>query len=535
MSRRPSRARVGALALLLVAGCTATQPVPAPSTPTLVAADAVNDTNPQPRERVRDGGLLRFPIQHLPTQWNPRHRDADADTQRVLAPLSPTHLTLDAAGRPTPNPDFLSDVAVTHNGHTTVILTLHDKAVWGDATPLTAADWVATWRVASGQVADATVGASAGWERVTDVREGATDHEVVITYARIDPDWAEPLVAGPLRGSAIGSAEAFSWGAFAASRYAAPFVVTHTDVLQGLVTLERNPLWWGDEPKLETIMFRTLQAVSVAAAFQHNELDVWETGTSVDRLQQSRAAADTTLRTAPGPRGRTLQLARQGLLADPDLRRAVLLALDRDEVGTTDLADLHAPPRAWSSGLLLPSQPGYVDQARATGLSTDPAQAATILDEAGWAATASGTRSKDGQPLALTFRTPPGDELALTEHRLLAGQLARVGVRLTAVSDDDSADLTPTTVSISAFPLAHLPPDAASAPATADLAAKVGAEVDPVRRADQASQLARLLWQEVIEIPLYQEPQFVAVRNGLANLGAPGFATTDWEDVGWTS
>jgi peptide/nickel transport system substrate-binding protein len=63
----------------------------------------------------------------------------------------------------------------------------------------------------------------------------------------------------------------------------------------------------------------------------------------------------------------------------------------------------------------------------------------------------------------------------------------------------------------------------------------VAHELDPVRRADQASQLARLLWQEVITVPLYQEPEFVAVRSGLANLGAHSYATTDWEDVGWTS
>ena len=55
---------------------------------------------------------------------------------------------------------------------------------------------------------------------------------------------------------------------------------------------------------------------AVAAAFQHNELDVWETGTSVDRLQQSRAAADTTLRTAPSKRGRILQIATTGALSD---------------------------------------------------------------------------------------------------------------------------------------------------------------------------------------------------------------------------
>ena len=90
---------------------------------------------------------------------------------------------------------------------------------------------------------------------------------------------------------------------------------------------------------------------------------MWETGTSVDRLQQSRAAADTTLRTAPGTHGRSLLVSRAGLLADAALRRAVLMAIDRAEVGASDLADLHDPPRTWSSNLLLPTQPGYVDQA----------------------------------------------------------------------------------------------------------------------------------------------------------------------------
>ena len=88
---------------------------------------------------------------------------------------------------------------------------------------------------------------------------------------------------------------------------------------------------------------------------------------------------------------------------------------------------------------------------------------------------------------------------------------------------------------VSAFPLAHLPAAALTDPALADPVHRVATEVDAVRRADQASQLARLLWQNVTEIPLYQSPQFVAVRNGVANLGAPGYATTHWEDVGWSS
>ena len=38
-----------------------------------------------------------------------------------------------------------------------------------------------------------------------------------------------------------------------------------------------------------------------------------------------------------------------------------------------------------------------------------------------------------------------------------------------------------------------------------------------------------------VGVTLYQLPQQVAVRNGLANYGAPAFSTTDWEDVGWST
>ena len=519
--------------MLLAMGCTAPPPTPETPSPTPVAANAERDINAQTRDRLRDGGLLRFPIAELPAQWNPRHPDGiGADSQRLLDALTPHHLPLDAAGRASMNPDFLTDLSVHHSDQTEVTLTLHPEAVWGDGAPVTAADWVATARAASGQVEGVHVAKADGWERVAEIREGTSPYQVVITYRGVDPDWAQPLVAGPLRASTVGSAESFTWATPDAAHYAGPFVVTHVDPVQGLVTLERNPRWWGDPPKLDTIMFRTLQREAVAAAFQHNELDVWETGSSVDRLQQSRAAADTTLRSAPGTSGRSLRVSTTGLLAQPELRRALLLAVDRGQVGVADLADIHQPPRTWSNTLLLPTQPGYVDQARATGLTTDTTQAAEVLDQAGWTL-ASGTRSRDTQPLDLTFRTAPGDELATSEFKELATQLERVGIRLKAVGGE--ADLTPVTVHVSAFPLARLPESITSSPTTGELATKVAGEVDPVRRADLASQLARLLWQDIVEIPLYQEPQFVAVRNGLANLGAPGYSSTHWEDVGWTS
>ncbi|MFT3876972.1 MAG: ABC transporter substrate-binding protein [Propioniciclava sp.] len=517
------------LAIVLTAGCTTQQP-PVPSNTPMVPANAPHDVNATSRDRISDGGLLRFGVRSLPAQWNPFHAEAaDADTQRVLAPLAPTHFTLDPAGRATPNPDFITGADARHDGNTVVTLQLNANAVWGDGEPLTAADWVATWEWArSGQASPAAV---PGWAHVTEVRPGWSPREVVLTYAGIEPDWAEPLVRGPLR---AGSLQAASWTDYTSAHYASPFVVAHVDRPQGLVTLERNPRWWGDAPKLERIMFRTVQPEAFSAAFLHNELDLWETGLSADALQQSRAAADTSLRTAPGTRGRALAVKPRGPLADAGVRRALVQGLDRAALLTAALPSetSAATTAVWSNPLLLPTQPGYVDQARATGLTADPAAAARALDEAGWTLEG-GVRTKNGQPLTLTFEAAEGDVRASAEFEELLDQWAGLGVTLNAVASD--ADLAPRSLPISPFPLATLPAEATATATGRELSDKVSAEVDPVRRADTASQLARLLWQEATLVTLYQEPQYVAVRAGLANLGAPGYGTTEWEDVGWTS
>ncbi len=515
---------LGASLALTLSGCTPSTP-PTPTSSPVVPASAARDINPVARDRVGDGGLLRFGVHTLPTQWNPLHADAaDPDTQRVLAPLAPTHFSLDAAGRATPDPDFIVGADARHEGNTVVTLQLSPHAVWGDGEPVTAADWVATWHWASGAGAGVPSAAMPGWENVTDVRAGWSPREVQITYAGIEPDWAQPLIRGPLRAGATAPA---GWNEYDPAHYASPFVVTHVDQAQGLVTLERNPRWWGDRPKLERIMFRTVQREAVSAAFLHNEFDLWETGIDTDALQQSRAAADTALRTAPGQSGRAIEVAPRGALGDVAVRRALLQSVDRPAIAA---ADLPTGATVWSNPLLLPTQPGYVDQARATGLDADPRTAARTLDEAGWTLT-SGTRVKNGEPLRLTFQTAEGDARAQTELALLTEQWAPLGVTLVPVATD--ADLTPRSMPISAFPLAALPAEAMSTAAGRDLAAKVSTEVDPVRRADHASQLARLLWQDATLITLYQEPQYVAVRANLANLGAPGYSTTQWTSVGW--
>lgn len=528
VTRRRRAAAVAAV--LLLGACT---PAPAPTDPTPdVPAVAVNDVNPTPRERVVDSGVLRFSISAIPDQWNPRHPDGRGpDAAAVRAPLSPGHLVLDAAGRATANPDFVTGLEVTHDERTRVVLSLNPLAVWGDGASVTAEDWVATWRAVSGQVAGVQPVADDGWDTVEEVSRGDGPYEVVVDYRTLEPDWAQPLLAGPLPAAGVADAAAFDgWTGDRPVRFAGPFVVDHVDRLQGVVTLTRNPRWWGDPPRLDAITFRVLPVEAVPAAFQHNELDLLDIGTSRERMEQARGAADTVVRTAPGTAGRRLEVSTAGVLADADLRHAVLQALDRGAIARADLTGIAQDAAVWNNPLLLPSQPGYVDQARATGLDTDATAAGETLTRAGWALV-DGHRERDGSVLTLTFGVPAGDPLAEREFAAVATQLGELGVSVRRATGPEPADLTPHTASVGAFPLAGLPDGAGQ---VTEAALRVSFETDPVRRADVASQLTRLMWQETTTIPLYQVPQNVAVRNGLANLGAPAYASVPWEDVGWS-
>lgn len=518
--------------LALAVGCTASPPTPRPSPTATLPATARADTNPQPRSRVGDGGMVRIPLAALPLAWNPWHpRGGAPESVAVRGPLSAPAFTFDAAGRPSPNPDYVTTATVTHTGHTRVVLALNERAVWSDGAEITATDWIATWQALRGTEPGYQVADDRGWREVTAVTQGTSKHQVVVEYAGVHPDWPRPLADGAARAESVRDAATFNggWPEYQAGWFSGPFVVSHVDRAQAVITLDANPLWWGDRPKLEHVVFRRIQPEALAAAFQHNEFDVLNIS-SPAQLTQARASADVAIRQAPGTSGRLLRVGTTGVLADEGLRVALLRALDRTAIAAAAVGTVSDSPVPWGNQLLLANQPGYVDQSIATGLGHDRAAAADRFSRAGWPLV-EGHRSRDGTRLALTMAVPADDPWARAEFGVIAATLADLGVTLTQATGDAVPDLVPETVAIGAFPLASV--RSFDDPTLADLTGRVASEVDAVRRSDLAAQLSRRLWERVATIPLYQPPQTMALRNGLANLGPNGFATVRWQDVGW--
>ncbi|MDP2959136.1 MAG: peptide ABC transporter substrate-binding protein [Longimicrobiales bacterium] len=119
-----------------------------------------------------------------------------------------------------------------------------------------------------------------------------------------------------------------------------------------------------------------------------------------------------------------LERGRQ-LFSDPDVRRAVFMAIDRQAIadqlmqGTVRLADSPINPTSPYHDDAVP-QPTY-----------DPEGARRALDAAGWIAGPDGIRARDGQRFSFTLINRAGSTDRLAVAQVIQAQLKSVGVEVT--------------------------------------------------------------------------------------------------------
>ncbi|WP_234313603.1 ABC transporter substrate-binding protein [Streptomyces sp. NBRC 109706] len=113
-------------------------------------------------------------------------------------------------------------------------------------------------------------------------------------------------------------------------------------------------------------------------------------------------------------------------LSDPDTRRALGLALDREAIVTAVYNGVSQP----ATGVLTTTNPGYLDQS--DDVRYDPAAAEELLDRAGWNVIGDdGVRQRaDGERLSLTITYASGNPESEQQHQLAQQQWAEVGIEL---------------------------------------------------------------------------------------------------------
>src|SRR5262249_17974007 len=109
----------------------------------------------------------------------------------VTGAVLPALFRLDGRGRPSPDPDFLRSARiVAREPRQVVAYRLNPKAVWSDGRPLAADDFVAQWQALSGRSEAFWAAHKPGYDRITDVHQGADAHEVRVTFRTPYADWS---------------------------------------------------------------------------------------------------------------------------------------------------------------------------------------------------------------------------------------------------------------------------------------------------------------------------------------------------------
>ncbi len=522
------------------------------------------DYNPQERDALQVGGEVRFPTNEIPEQLNAFNGDASADTARLAAWYMPQILLQEADGTPYKHDAYLDEWSIdTVDGNTQITFTFTEEAHWNDGTDM---DWTAieaTWKANSGENEDFNPNATDGYKAIASVEQGDTEKTAIVTFDG-EFAWPEmpfltgiihPALADPTTfNEAMISDPHAEWGA-------GPYTIGEFDANGGIVTFVPNTEWWGDEPLLEKVTFRALDAAASINAFKADEIDMVGVNTK-DRLEQVKDMEDITIYRATQTASTLIQVdADKPQFEDVKVREAFFKAINIDQQKQIAWNGLDYEEEPAGSLTLFPFQPGYENALAEAGWEFNPEDSKALLEEAGWVEGEDGIREKDGEKLSVAFPVWSDDPTQEAIAKSLQAQMKDVGIDFQIdirPSTDFSNDYVSKNWDVSSLRFTSSDPFGAawfcqlycmdmglnlSGVQTPEMDERIHEEVESLATAEEQTAAALKLEAEIFQdwglIPLYNGPSISAVKTGLANLtpepyvGLDGFGVQPVENVGW--
>ena len=197
------------------------------------------------------------------------------------------------------------------------------------------------------------------------------------------------------------------------------------------VTMARNDNYWAGAPYLDQWIYKVLpDSVAVTNQLKTGEIDIGP----VDPGQFDALKTTSTVAMSEFPVPTFTFYAYQldpskpagPLFQDKAVRQALLYALNRDQIvsavffGHGTVANSVEPPTSWA----------YKDKP-ATLIKFDKSKAESLLDGAGWAKGADGTRAKNGLKLKFTMITNAGNKQRESMLQIMQQSWHDIGVEAT--------------------------------------------------------------------------------------------------------
>ena len=122
-----------------------------------------------------------------------------------------------------------------------------------------------------------------------------------VTFSSVFADW-QSLFGGTVLPAAIANdPTAFNTGytAKAMPSYG-PYVISNIDQTGQVVTLTPNPVWWGEKPKLDTILFKVVSQAQQGSSFANKEIDALYISANADLYATAKSRDDAEIQATNG-------------------------------------------------------------------------------------------------------------------------------------------------------------------------------------------------------------------------------------------
>lgn len=514
---RPGRTwRSGRLLGAVLAGVIATS-VSAPAG----AATTTTTTNPWVPGL---NGTMTVGIDQAPTGCNPNTASGDTWASRLLLePVLPSAFLVNTNGQSGYDSALITQAELQSTNPETVVYTINPKAVWSDGRPITAADFMYTWKqergsqgpvgVAAGGPpffsgtptppgttattlpgATGTTGPALGYRQIKSMRASNHGRTVTVVFRTPYADW-QSLFNDLLPAHVM---EKVGWSPACTSLSPAidlsggPFQIAKVSPSE--VVLDRNPRWWAQEPNLARIVVKIASSAhQLAGWLARGTVDV-ALPTGYDQPYLEAVTSDPSAGTQSQISTTFLELqfsTTSAATAAVDVREAVAHAVDRQSLVNTVVgwADSSIVPAAsflyaqTQNGypgpkpppLQVSGQPGYSSTTTTTktGVATafpstaDLSATGRLLSGLGYVRTANGTwQDPTGKPFDLRMAVDDGDRWATLSAALIVKQLGAAGIGVTEVHAA-SAQAAGEDLSSGAVDMALLPMHASPYPSQA--------------------------------------------------------------------
>lgn len=467
------------------------------------------------------------------------------ETAAPIAPL--TELTgaefvrFDSSGKPVP--DLVTTIpskanhGISADGRT---LTWHLRRGlrWSDGKPLTAADVLYTYRVATDN--DNNIVLRQPWDRLTITAPDA--YTIVFHFKKpyalfLGDYFTAQTNTAILPEHILGPGTKINQAAYNGLPVGAgPFRYTAFNRGDSIV-MEPNPYYWRGRPKLDKIIYRPITDENTDyTALQTGDLDMWELINGA-LAQRVRKLPGKNVATAPsGIVSGVYFNTRRPIVSDRRVREALRYATDQPT-----LVDKIALGNGLAQRSVIPSNlPDYLALPL---IPYDPKHAAALLNEDGWKLGQGGVRRKKGVTLAIELAIPGGYAPSANMANILQQDWGAVGVQVNTHVWSDASFFAPSSsggvlqsgkfdaallsqggtyyADVSQyFTCANLPPNGFNIvrycnPKVDALNARYQQTFDPGERKKLSAEVQRLIDADVPVIALYQRISVSAFDNRL--------------------